>query len=32
VAVVSMWAVVPFAVNILGTSLNVGALYLVSIG
>src|SRR6266851_1054996 len=27
VAIISMWAVVPFASNILGTSLNVGALY-----
>jgi NADH-quinone oxidoreductase subunit H len=32
VAVISMWAVVPFASNILGTSLNVGALYVVSVG
>jgi NADH-quinone oxidoreductase subunit H len=32
VAIISMWAVVPFASNILGTSLNVGALYIVSVG
>src|SRR5712692_2033562 len=32
VAVISMWAVLPFASNILGTSLNVGALYIVSVG
>ncbi len=32
VAVISMWAVVPFASNILGTGLNVGVLYIVSIG
>ena len=32
VAVISMWAVVPFASNILGTSLNVGTLYVVSVG
>lgn len=32
VAVISMWAVLPFASNILGTSLNVGALYLVGVG
>jgi NADH-quinone oxidoreductase subunit H len=32
VAVISMWAVVPFASNILGTALNVGALYIVSVG
>jgi NADH-quinone oxidoreductase subunit H len=32
VAVISMWAVVPFASNILGTSLNVGALYIVGVG
>ncbi|MGH2522901.1 MAG: NADH-quinone oxidoreductase subunit NuoH, partial [Anaerolineales bacterium] len=32
IAVISMWAVIPFAHNILGTSLNVGALYIVSVG
>jgi NADH-quinone oxidoreductase subunit H len=32
VAVISMWAVVPFAVNIYGASLNVGALYIVAVG
>ena len=32
VAVISMWAVVPFASNILGTGLNVGVLYIVSVG
>jgi NADH-quinone oxidoreductase subunit H len=32
IAVISMWAVVPFAHNIMGTDLNVGALYIVSVG
>src|SRR3990170_3980422 len=32
IAVISMWAVVPFAHNIIGTDLNVGALYIVSVG
>ena len=32
VAIISMWAVVPFAATVLGTSLNVGALYIVSVG
>jgi NADH-quinone oxidoreductase subunit H len=32
VAVISMWAVVPFAATVLGTSLNVGVLYVVSVG
>ena len=32
VAIISMWAVVPFASNILGTPLNVGALYIVAVG
>jgi len=32
VAVISMWAVIPFAANIYGTDINVGALYIVSIG
>jgi NADH-quinone oxidoreductase subunit H len=32
IAVISMWAVVPFAVSIVGTRLNVGALYIVSVG
>ncbi|MCC7362579.1 MAG: NADH-quinone oxidoreductase subunit NuoH [Anaerolineales bacterium] len=32
VAVIAMWAVIPFAATIVGTSLNVGALYIVSVG
>jgi NADH-quinone oxidoreductase subunit H len=32
IAVISLWAVVPFAENIVGTPLNVGALYLASVG
>jgi NADH-quinone oxidoreductase subunit H len=32
VAIISMWAVLPFASNIIGTSLNVGALYIVGVG
>jgi len=32
IAVISMWAVIPFAATIVGTSLNVGALYIVSVG
>jgi NADH-quinone oxidoreductase subunit H len=32
VAVISMWAVVPFAARTLGTRLNVGALYIVAVG
>jgi NADH-quinone oxidoreductase subunit H len=32
VAAISMWAVVPFAINIYGSSLNVGALYIVAVG
>jgi NADH-quinone oxidoreductase subunit H len=32
VAVISMWAVIPYAATIVGTSLNVGALYIVSVG
>ena len=32
VAVISMWAVVPFAATVLGTALNVGVLYVVSVG
>ncbi len=32
VAVLSMWAVIPFAATILGTRLNVGALYIISVG
>ncbi len=32
VAVISMWAVVPFSATILGTALNVGVLYIVSVG
>ena len=32
VAVISMWAVVPYAARVYGTSLNVGALYIVSVG
>jgi NADH-quinone oxidoreductase subunit H len=32
VAVIAMWAVIPFAATIVGTHLNVGALYIVSVG
>ncbi len=32
VAVISMWAVVPFAARTFGTRLNVGALYIVAVG
>ena len=32
IAVISMWAVVPFSHNMMGTDLNVGALYIVSVG
>ena len=32
VAVITMWAVIPFAHNIYGTDINVGALYIVSVG
>jgi NADH-quinone oxidoreductase subunit H len=32
VAVISMWAVVPFAARVYGTRLNVGALYIVAVG
>ena len=32
VAVISMWAVIPFASSIVGTSLNVGVLYIISVG
>src|SRR3989304_576038 len=32
VAVISIWAVIPFAHNIVGTDVNVGALYIVSVG
>jgi len=32
VAIITMWAVIPFAINIVGTTLNVGALYIVSVG
>jgi NADH-quinone oxidoreductase subunit H len=32
ISVLSMWAILPFAVNIIGTDLNVGALYFVSVG
>jgi NADH-quinone oxidoreductase subunit H len=32
VAIISMWAVIPFAVNMVGTPLNVGALYIVAVG
>lgn len=31
-AVISLWAVIPFAVNVMGARLNVGALYLVAVG
>lgn len=32
IAVISMWAVIPYAATMVGTTLNVGALYLVSVG
>ncbi len=32
VAIISMWAVIPFAARTFGTRLNVGALYIVAIG
>lgn len=32
VAVITMWAVVPFASNIVGTDLSVGAIYIASVG
>lgn len=32
ISVLMMWAVIPFAVNIYGTDLNVGALYIISVG
>jgi len=32
IAVITMWAVIPFAHNVVGTDLNVGALYIVSVG
>ncbi len=32
VAVISMWAVIPFAHNMVGTDVNIGALYIVSVG
>jgi NADH-quinone oxidoreductase subunit H len=32
VAVISMWAVIPYAATIVGTSLNVGALYIIAVG
>jgi NADH-quinone oxidoreductase subunit H len=32
IAVITMWAVVPFASNIYGADLNVGVLYIVSVG
>ena len=32
VAVIAMWAVVPFAHNMMGVDLNVGALYVVAVG
>jgi NADH-quinone oxidoreductase subunit H len=32
IGVITMWAVIPFAHNIVGTDLNVGALYIVSVG
>ncbi len=32
IAVITMWAVIPFAHNIYGADLNVGALYIVSVG
>jgi NADH-quinone oxidoreductase subunit H len=32
IAIISMWAVIPFAHNVYGTDLNVGALYIVAVG
>ncbi|HRF49478.1 MAG TPA: NADH-quinone oxidoreductase subunit NuoH [Anaerolineales bacterium] len=32
VSVLTMWAILPFAYNVFGTDLNVGALYFVSVG
>jgi NADH-quinone oxidoreductase subunit H len=32
ISVLTMWAVIPFAINIAGTDLNVAALYIVSVG
>jgi NADH-quinone oxidoreductase subunit H len=32
VAIISMWAVIPFAGSIVGTRLNVGVLYIISVG
>jgi NADH-quinone oxidoreductase subunit H len=32
VSVLTMWAVIPLAVNIVGTDLNIGVLYIVSVG
>ncbi len=32
ISVITMWAVIPFASNIIGTDLNVGALYIISVG
>ena len=32
VSVLTMWAVIPLAVNIVGTALNIGVLYIVSVG
>lgn len=32
IAVITMWAVIPFAHNIYGTDINVGVLYIVSVG
>lgn len=32
ISVLTMWAVIPFAVNIVGTDLNIGVLYIVSVG
>jgi NADH-quinone oxidoreductase subunit H len=32
ISVLTMWAVIPFAVNIYGTDLNIGVLYIVSVG
>ncbi len=32
ISVITMWAVIPFAANVIGTDLNVAALYIVSVG
>jgi NADH:ubiquinone oxidoreductase subunit 1 (chain H) len=32
ISVITMWAVIPFAVNVYGTDLNIGILYIVAVG